>query len=821
MYITSTSFPQIKRYYNKYKSLFQTDNKRYAPRLVLEFHGNSSHNATYAQSAAAAHTNVFDNTWRRMEAIQKENRMLALFGIDPRLRYETVAGINTSAAPTAPMPIAQKTPPPHLNYVTSVSFHYKPVVYGDRKLLTQYLRTKILINNSSRRLTDTDIETLALGLNFVLHSDFAPGCPMEELRASNDRWVIGINRSINFARNQEHRILEKGLAAVNQPRGVLESSGRLERDEDDWDPFERSENEWTKQPQFLELNNKLKRATFGSASVDLHENVRQPLYDSAQTLGADLGIHTINADKGGATIIIDTVDYDREADRQLGDKKTYTELDKANYDVGLTETADIVKRLADDFLRGGHITKSEHSVFHAKLKDLEGSYIYFLPKIHKAFNEKVNAFPGRPIAATFMCVIHTLDKYITELTKPLLAIIPGSLIDTTDLLVKLPIGPLPKKARLATSDVNSLYPNIPWRDGIDAATAFYAEHISFLRKHNRENGLLPPLPLIAFHDAITAVITRSFITFKGRRFFRQISGTSMGTCISVYLANTYMYQLTRRHIPHGINRVALERPNWLIFFERYIDDLILIVDECTKEDIANFFRGISNDTISYETTEPAISTPALDVTLSICQDSLKIITEPYSKPTSKPTFLHASSMHPKHSIDSLPFAQFLRLKRISSNNEIFQRHACTHTESFLLRGYSARTIQKALAKANAIPRSDLLLRRPKRDVEMKSVANSFKYIVKYSEDGHWNLVRSTLQEMHSSALSFYQSRIINETGEGRTEAATAVRILEERPFTLVFSVHNSTKDALTRNYKRPNDKKKPKDNLAEKRKQRN
>ena len=751
-----------------------------------------------------------------MEAIQNENRVLALFGIDPRLRYETVAGINTSAASTASVPIAPAAPLSHLNYVTSVSFHYKPVVYGNRKFLTKYLRTKILINNSSRRLTDTDIEALALGLNFVLHSDFAPGCPMEELTASNNRWVIGINRSINFARNQEFRIQEKGLAAANQLRGVLESSGRLERDEDDWDPFERSLNEWTKQPQFLELNNTLKRATLGSAPVDSHDNARQPLYDSAQALGSDPSIHVINADKGGATIVIDTIDYDREADRQLGDKKTYAELDKANYNLGLTETADIVKNLADDFLRGGHITKSEHNVFHAKLKDLEGSYIYFLPKIHKAFNEKVNAFPGRPIAATFMCVIHTLDKYITELTKPLLAIIPGSLIDTTDLLVKLPTGPLPKGARLATSDVNSLYPNIPWRGGIDAATAFYAEHIGFLRKHNREKGLLPPLSVVAFHDAITAVITRSFITFKGRRFFRQVSGTSMGTCISVYLANTYMYQLTRRHIPHGIIRLALERPKWLIFFERYIDDLVLIVDECTKDDIANFFRGISNDTISYETTELAISTPALDVTLSICQDSLKIITEPYSKPTSKPTFLHASSMHPGHSIDSLPYAQFLRLKRISSNDTIFQRYACAHTESFLLRGYSARIIQKALAKANAVSRSDLLVRKSEREVETKSVANSFKYIVKYSENGDWTLVKKTLQKMHSTALSFYQSRIISETGEDRAEAATAVRILEERPFTLVFSVHNSTKDALTGNYKRP------KDNFAEnKKKKRN
>ena len=734
--------------------------------------------------------------------IQAEQYLLSLFGINQN-EHQTTRSSSHKPAPTTETTPSQS----HLRYITKVNKDYKPIAYGDRDLLTKYLRTKILINNSSRKLSDRDVEVLALGLGFVLHSDFAPGCPMEELTSANNRWVLGINRSINFKRNLKKRIAEKGLASTNHLRGVLESSGRLERDRDDWDPFDRTDNEWTNQSQFQELNKNLKLATSGGVLPNASTNKRRPLYDSLLALGTDTSIHVISADKGGATIVINTIDYDREADRQLSDKKTYTELDKATYDLGLATTADTVKCLANELLRGGNITKTERSVFYSKLTKLEGSYIYFLPKIHKKFNKSINAFPGRPIAATFMCVVHTLDKYITELTKPLLPIIPGSLIDTTDLLVKLPKGKLSNRSRFVTSDVNSLYPNIPWRGGIDAATAFYADHIRFLRKHNRDNGLLPPPTVTIFHDAITTVITRSFITFKGRRFFQQASGTSMGSCISVYLANAYMYQLTMRHIPRGINQPAPERPKWLLFFERFIDDLILIVEDCTKEDIDSFFLGISNETISYETTEPSISTPALDVLLTICQETFTIVTEPYSKPTSKPTFLHASSMHPTHSIHSLPYAQFLRLKRISSSDAIFQRHAATHSQAFSLRGYSTATIQKALKKTNAIPRSKLLIRKSEREMEpTKSVANSFKYIVKYSENGDWNRVKKILQEMHASATQFYQSRATTELGEAQDEATTALKILNERNFTLVFRVHNNTKDSLTRNYKRPGEK---------------
>jgi len=777
----------------KYK-FYPPDHTSTIPRLILNFNYDSSIPIIQRHSAAIAHTKVFDNVWRKLELVQQENQLLSLLGINKP---------PTTAAPT-PAPVGT----PHLNYITSISLQYKPIAYGDRDLLIKYLRTKILVNNSSRRLSDRDVEALALGLNFVLHSDFAPGCPIEELSETNTRWIVGINRAINFTRNRERKILEKGLSATHQLRGILESSGRLERDADDWDPFDNLDNEWTKQPQFYQLNERVKQATLGDKFPQPQRNKRKPLYESIRALGDDQSIHILSADKGGATVVLDTIDYDREAHRQLEDKKTYTELDQPQYQNGLKETAETVKKLADTFLRGGHITKTEHSVFHAKLKNLEGSYIYFLPKIHKTFNEAINAFPGRPIAATFMCVVHTLDKFITELTKPLLAIIPGSLIDTTDLLNKLPKGKLTRRTKFVTSDVNSLYPAIPWEDGINAATTFYARHIIFLRKHNRENGLLPPPSVIDFHDAITAVITRSFITFKGRRFFKQSSGTSMGSCISVYLANTYMYQLTRRHIPHGINQPALDRPEWLLFFERYIDDLILIVDECTEDNINQFFNGISNDTISYTTTEASLATPALDVSLSICQETLRIVTEPYCKPTSKPTFLHASSMHPVHSIESLPYAQLLRLKRISSSDEIYQRHASTLTESFLLRGYSTKTIQKALAKANAVERPDLLTRKSEREENSTpSVANSFKYITKYSDNGNWNLVRTTLKEMHATALQFYQQRAESEVGHNRDEAMIAIKILLERDFTLVFSIHNSTKDALTRNYKRPNEKK--------------
>jgi hypothetical protein len=99
-----------------------------------------------------------------------------------------------------------------------------------------------------------------------------------------------------------------------------------------------------------------------------------------------------------------------------------------------------------------------------------GSAIYFLPKIHKNEQTSCRTFPGRPNVATYSSVTYLLDKYITEITGHLLPLIPGSLIDTQDFLRKLPDNPVSSGSTLLTADVTSLYPNIPWDEGIIAAT---------------------------------------------------------------------------------------------------------------------------------------------------------------------------------------------------------------------------------------------------------------------------------------------------------------------------------------------------------------
>lgn len=88
----------------------------------------------------------------------------------------------------------------------------------------------------------------------------------------------------------------------------------------------------------------------------------------------------------------------------------------------------------------------------------------------------------------------------------------------------------------------------------------------------------------------------------------------------------------------------------------------------------------------------------LDILVSI-HDS-RLITELFQKPTDKNTLLHYSSSHPRAMVQSLPFSQFLRAKRIVSKKEKWLETAAKMTNDFRDRGYPSSLIQKQFDRVN-------------------------------------------------------------------------------------------------------------------------
>lgn len=651
--------------------------------------------------------------------------------------------------------------------MTRTSVSYRPHLFESNRALKKLLLNKIIINQTNYILSDTEIETLALGLNFTPVKKLVRNAEINNTAEALTRWTRSIDTSLFFSNQQPPN---------KTTRGYLQKDFAT-----NWQP---PSGDWRHDTITLDMIQTL----INNTPVHRHTKLNHTsILDAIQRLSSQEEIHILKADKGNCTVLWDKQDYNREALRQLNDSNTYRELSPTEYH----------QKLVDLFQEGNHIAEGLHHIgciagneySNILPKEAVGSCVYFPPKVHKRMNETSHTFAGRPIVATHSCTLHWLDKYITTVTAPLLERIPGSLRDTTDFIRKLPEMDTSHNTStnnivIMTADVESLYPSIPWDDGIEYATRFYSDNIRFLHEHAIKENLVRPPPVQFFRAILTLVIKHSYIHFKHERYFHQIKGTAMGVCISVYFANTYMYYVTKPLLDNP--------PIHLLCFLRYIDDLFFIIskNETTATDIIcdRMLSLISNDSIRYTHSELATHGNFLDTTIVI-ENNNTLVVKPYTKPTASGTYLSPYSGHPDATIKSIPFAQLVRIRRICSREEDYIQYAKILIRRFCLLGYKRSALTRLTHKVQAMDRQNLLQSRP--ITENGNNKNKFKIIQSYTPTIDWRTYRSSVRRIFNRITGHYPAQSAER------------RLLESSSSMFVFCNRKSLGHHLTRNFKNP------------------
>ena len=615
-------------------------------------------------------------------------------------------------------------PVPLLNYVKNLGKDYVPIYYPKRLNLLQVLEGNILINQSPLVLTDCQIEVLSMGLGFVPPITRPPSDRAADFDAALKHWSRSVDISLHFATVDSSFTSQKGWLGKLIPST--------------WDP---PAGPWRDQLPSSDAFH------FASAVFNPDENVSgvsapDPVTIALDQLAKQQLAHIMKADKGRCTVLWSVEAYDREARFQLDDATKYKEISETEYRRRLRALADRCALRAQELYRHGHLTARECEAME-QVSAESGSTIYFLPKIHKGANPATDSFHGRPIVATYSSPVRFIDKYLTALTAPILALIPGSLRDTKDLVTLLTAPftpPLSINAVVVTADVDGLYPNVPWDDAINAAVEFYHSKRDFLREYAVSHHLPPPPSAALFAENLSLVLKDNYIHFKNKAFFHQESGTAMGMCISVYLANAYMYQITRPHIEKVGGPVRL--------FLRYIDDILVIFDGATPEDIAKFFKDISNEFISYTIDVPRLEQAFLDIYVFIDPETRLMGFRPYWKATASGSYLSPMSCHPPHIIKAVPFSQFLRLRRISSSKELFQAASQRLSRDLKRSGYSKQLIADSISRAETYDWN-----RP----QQRGVSESFRFITRFGPHIEDSLANKAVRALLDLVRSQYQA----------------------------------------------------------------
>ena len=128
-----------------------------------------------------------------------------------------------------------------------------------------------------------------------------------------------------------------------------------------------------------------------------------------------------NADKGGATVIVDVKDYIKEANKELDDEKFYKKLPTDPTHTNLELINNTIDHLmnknlfSEELANGLKVTESRTAIF------------YLLPKIHKVGN------PGRPVVSSIDCHTSKISEFIDHHLQPIVQSTRSYVKDTNDM----------------------------------------------------------------------------------------------------------------------------------------------------------------------------------------------------------------------------------------------------------------------------------------------------------------------------------------------------------------------------------------------------
>ena len=581
-----------------------------------------------------------------------------------------------------------------------------------------------VINLSKKDLTNAEKSLLCKGLKF---------CPTQkstdagEVKKELDEFHDKLRTKQFFTKLDSKRENDtQTLTALQKisPYGNVTSFLKL-RQKSKWKPPSGSPNLET----FANMND----MTLGKSYFPRikKQNITNAEREALKSLSKNPNITIKPADKGGSIVVMDTADYVTEAQRQLTDESTYIQLahtptEKFNQEV---------EQYLENMVKTGDITESVKKLLVSSKP--KTPHIYFLPKIHK---QKLPP-PGRPIVSTNNCPTEKISAFVDHFLSPLVKEQKSYVQDTTDFINKVEGQILSEESIIGTLDVTSLYTNIPNKEGISCIKEILDK---------TRNRLERPLNS-SLVDLLEMVLTKNNFQFNGTQYL-QIGGTAMGTRVAPTYANLFMSNLEEKLISEH----ELKPKLWL----RYIDD-ILFIWEHGEDELNKWLNHLnkSHTSIKFTIEHSKTEINFLDTTVKKGPNS-KIYVDLYVKKTDTNSYLKYDSAHPPKCKESLPYSQFLRIKRICTNEEDYNEHIATKEKEFLDKGYPKTTLEEAKLKLTTKDRAELLIKNPKEKNEKTervfltaTYREGYQYVPKKVKK-NWDILArsSTTKNLHRADL---------------------------------------------------------------------
>ena len=200
---------------------------------------------------------------------------------------------------------------------------------------------------------------------------------------------------------------------------------------------------------------------------------------------------------------------------------------------------------------------------------------------------------------------------------------------------------------------------------------------------------------------------------------------------------------------------------------------------------------------TYESSKKYIS--FLDLKLSLSKN--KLSTDLHIKPADCHQYLHYSSGHPEHTKRSIVYSQLLRVSRICSRENDFNRHKSNMKIWFQKRGYPEKIIENEIKKVN-FPSCNKVQRKKSKGIpfvvtyhpllkQLEGILRRSKYLLNMNADIKQTFTPVPMVSYRSSRkLSSYLvraklypiDRIVGSEGCGKKRCEVCVNVCETDTF---------------------------------------
>ena len=405
----------------------------------------------------------------------------------------------------------------------------------DRKICP--VDRNVVINLSSRVLSNEEIDCLAHGLDFGLIPKNVDDMNIISNIENFFHRVTDISqhhKKLISELNDKDTIIDADVRVLNTKELTLASSLRSITD--------------SFRSQASRLGEKQNRI------MSEQQNYRKILIN----LKKDKSIIVTRPDKGRGIVILNKVDYLSKIHIILNDSSKFKCLWQDPTISRETKLRNLLNRLLNE----GNISEEFCKV--AKPTGSLPGRLYGLPKTHK------KDVPLRPVLSAIGTFNYGLAKSLTPILSTIIE--KHNMIRDSFSFVKELLA-LPKSMsqyKMVSFDIASLYTNVPLDETID-----------IILKHLYDSDVTPPLmDRTDMKELLSLATQKSHFLFDGK-LYDQIDGVSMGSPLAPLLAEIFLQNFEKKYLS------SLENMG-IFYWKRYVDDTFVLIDSTSSvKDICN------------------------------------------------------------------------------------------------------------------------------------------------------------------------------------------------------------------------------------------